>query len=1843
MKKQILPLLVLILLFGNLQAQFWHNLTDKKGSWGVFKIPGQNTTAPMVLFNRPTISEDTAYVKNCIRNKKSPYYFIYKKLFEQVTGSNLILPQKGDIDHGSDQGAEWAKNAAFVYFMNIDTSGSELDPTVRNSLRHEALNMLYFCNARRGKDKFGAGTGDWEDIQQHIAEDIINMCITFELLRAGGASQYLPLAKDELQLFVGIFYRRAAGLRSTLSHYLNNNLTLRSAAALGMASVVLHDRGAGLFKHHYKPNHWAGKAHARIRQTMFSSKRRTQAREIENESSGYFEGPGYFSYAAELLLPFFVAYDNFVGNKEYTRIYFEHDALAWNNESVTNYKYNVQWQMMFGWFNSIVQPKGIAPTFDDTNIKGLVNICTFDKDKKYSLTGGDNLIELFYRQNYDARADVLAYNNEADTSLYTSSNRYYSNGSSGNFVIKTNNNVDIEKAQYLHFLCEPEINADNWLDELGRALGHGHEHPDHGSFTISAGSDMLAIDPPYMGYSNRHLIDNPSDHNVVTINGDGPDYGIDGFDAYFEDQDHTIVSFVDYDYHGTNYKRKISLIDEPGSYYYYEMEDNIESNSWKESEFYLHGNGNESDSHHSADVRKLQTEHSIIWKYPCNARTTGWKLYAKVELITDSGGANPISQYQTFNDDGGNISFQNGSPAKGYEICDTPSSLSGFLKSEHTTLSVKAWGKKIKYHSLLIPLECNNDTLGLWQNGLIGGVKSWQKDSFNIMLVKEIGPFQYTNLHFNSLTSSPGQIVNNPFQETGSDSNQTLEVSGSNAFFSVYKSNSRMQKSCSIATRFHETKISNGTKIKLNDTTYIEADKVGTFSYKIMGKLKYHAKVTTLEATNIKFYIPDAIPGYRMTVKDSRFYSIYNDTTHVLSVNISGAGKFTFALELEDPCLVSCYFPPTTETIHTEFNFNDGTNQSLSHKLDIIKQNGNLVISNGSQMEISCNKYLRNQDSLILISECDDSYEINTCEGIGKTYVGVPTSLLIVNNGSALVLDNGSYTHVGNGSAIVVKSGGTLILKNGSFLQVGDSKTCGKGQLIVEPGASVYIQPAAHIEFFKKIGDTLDRHLINIPSTVSPGVNYAIDSLLIADQIIDSIFIAYPICKLDSIMSPAVYNNDWGYASFMPPVPNIKLRKDTICPGEPMVIDLKRILNDNKFSFEVCRVDSYWVKAQGGQVGYWKDTCVLDTILIDTIDPERCYPPNKSGDRLVFYFTTGSLHRVTISAGNDCGLQIDSVRYVYVRDTPNFEFTLPSTACSGFGNVKAIITQGYTGSYSWDIDVIDTAGGMPFIYNMNQKAFLNYHKEFTGTMPDTFDFPDFNFLGGRKYQVSLSVINDCQTLTKVDTIVISAGSYIQLEKPTLYANPIHGARQVQLHGYISEADSFRWEPSTWLNRNDTLVVISSPEDSISYVLLSFSGSCLASDTVFIKYNHVANSGIDDTVCYSNSKVLLGNGYDLSVFLGFLYFKDGNAFRSLFTNYTNSNNEYFRYLSSFMQSEYFKDWANNCNSLYTDFTEDLLREQTIQSPWFINYFEQLTAFDNADMTALDTFVFYVNNDATLKDNYINTGNWGLYGGCMTDFFTSYDDFLANHLNEIGIAWMKVVGSDTTFNGSLQESSIAIDEPSQTSIYIQQVITPQYAEFDETLVIVDTIPVVSFAAQFQMDSTVLFENLTEPVGSASFSWDFGDGSATSNEVNPIHTFPSFDTSFVVCLTATNTCGNYSWCDTIYIDSAHWGGSFYIEKESQSNIISNIKHADGIQSLFYPNPSNGNGTLYYKIEQEFEIGSILIFDNQGKSVFALEFNKPTDRINIKLENESDGLYFYIITTNSGHKVTGKILKQE
>jgi hypothetical protein len=594
---------------------------------------------------------------------------------------------------------------------------------------------------------------------------------------------------------------------------------------------------------------------------------------------------------------------------------------------------------------------------------------------------------------------------------------------------------------------------------------------------------------------------------------------------------------------------------------------------------------------------------------------------------------------------------------------------------------------------------------------------------------------------------------------------------------------------------------------------------------------------------------------------------------------------------------------------------------------------------------------------------------------------------------------------------------------------------------------------------------------------------------------------------------------------------------------------------------------------------------------------------------------------------------------VAVLDTPTLSIQAPNIACEGYGTVWAVANINRTGAIHHAFEVTELLDSLNPEFSLFKPA-EDYTFDTIAAIPDTFNFPNYYFKGGRKYLLSFTIIDACGTVTVEKEVNIPTGAYVELSRPTVYANPIHGARSLQLNGFVNTADSFSWQPATYLNRTDTLNVISTPSDSIYYVLTAYKEACVSYDTAFIKYNRVANAGLQDTVCYTGTKTLLGNAYDLSVFLGFMYYKGGSTFRDdWFINKTTANNEYFKYLSLFMQTNQFKNWAQSGN-LYNDFTEDLHRAQTIKAPWFINYFEQLTDFTDPNLYALDTFVYYINSNQALQNNYQQTGNFQNYVSHLTVFFTLYEDFTANHLNAYSMSWIKISERDTSYNGSLQESAIAIDEPLKTSIYIQQVITPDYAEFDETIVYVDTVLEVGFVTQLQIDSTVVFQNITIPTdGISSFSWNFGDGSPTASEVHAFHTFPAFDTLFRVCLTATNECGSYTWCDTVYIDSAHWGGSLYKQKPKVASQKVNAINHEGIEAILFPNPTEGNCTLSYRIQGE---AILVITDAGGRTVWETALPSNRGQQQIPSHNFESGLYFYHITTSNG-STQGKFIVQK
>jgi PKD repeat protein len=183
---------------------------------------------------------------------------------------------------------------------------------------------------------------------------------------------------------------------------------------------------------------------------------------------------------------------------------------------------------------------------------------------------------------------------------------------------------------------------------------------------------------------------------------------------------------------------------------------------------------------------------------------------------------------------------------------------------------------------------------------------------------------------------------------------------------------------------------------------------------------------------------------------------------------------------------------------------------------------------------------------------------------------------------------------------------------------------------------------------------------------------------------------------------------------------------------------------------------------------------------------------------------------------------------------------------------------------------------------------------------------------------------------------------------------------------------------------------------------------------------------------------------------------------------------------------------------------------------------------------------------------------------------------------------------------------------------------------------------FAPGFQFDSTVYLVNFTEPVSNAtSYEWNFGDGSANSFELNALHTFPAFDSNYVVCLTASNKCSSFMYCDTVWVDSLHLGGSLKTSPkpaffESNSTTLNDRlalinKPVASSQQLValsnYPNPFNSSTIIDYQIWQSFNQAELRITNVLGQTVFTQKLNKPIDKINIDGSLLANGIYYYTL----------------
>ncbi|MFZ4797404.1 MAG: T9SS type A sorting domain-containing protein [Bacteroidia bacterium] len=1888
-----------LILFGQ-NCQFEESVPEEMFR-GRYKESSMTYGNPYTMFNRRrdnwSLSGDIEKIRNEIIkgvNKKgdanTDYSIIYRDLYTYDTTTNQPSPcfENTECPH-----SKWTKNQAVIYIIGLRYS--------RISNR-DTFTLL----SNSDKNQFGArASNGLSNLNPHViscwggddcgkvhlkAYELIQYLEAYDLLKSGG---YLPdtdkdrngldcSPRSKLREFSRNLYIQSEDILNSFYGWKKNHGII-CGSALCMAAIVLNDagvekswgnfflgwlwgEGTNIPRPNYSPQNWYERGYGTptgynifdgedgLRDCFFIGDHAFVPDVPQSNSegtSGYAEGPSYYNYVLTAFLPLVRARDNFVLK--------ESSFLGPNHTSYTN---------MFKWYMEIMNQDCSLPSYDNSSIGGG-NLLGILGEQKYP--GNANFI-ISSASNTDLRGDYLL----AMGSGEVVHKDVYENSLSGNIIIKNTND---STHHTFHMLAEKGVAVDKAATESDGT----HEDNDLGSFMIYAGdkgatTTPLAIDPPYFGWTNETATNQFDAHNVIMFGGDGigyfenPTYGAiinKEINPSYNIKEFTLKLGYNKWIGNVKYndviKRNVISVSHDHNFYYF-MNDFIDASAISPVSYVhmnINGNGN-SDSAYGLKSYKLEKvlggDSLHQWTYPCKSNTSPWGLTAHVSVLNADSFGKVQSPFTNNND-------YNGTKAAGVS--------GNFL----TRLLVSQPVKKTIFQSFLLPQRCG-DTLPivtkeetadhvLTNIRFINGVDTSIQAKFGKANIPKYINDTVSHLHFTRWDGNIADSITNPFN-LPSQTTSKLKLNAQKAFIinHTYGESRYGYKYCPVSsTNIKHASFSNGTYLKFKDFVIISSTKSVDASISFSGRQMYLCSIKPLvtpnSADSVKFHLADVGRGVEMLalIKGSQdtIPSRYDSLTNTIHIALP-TQETTFFVQEKFNC-INCYFPPNWKGIDTTFEIDDEVKHTLGHKLNIKQPKGLLKLTNSSKLDFCSGVYLNSLDSIIIEGPCQTkAYERNSCKGIDSMVAAYSdNSSITITSGSALVLGAGSYTYVKNGGAIYVKRNGSLIVKAGAFLQIGDSGTCssGWGEIVAEPGAYIHIEPDAHVEYRRTAGDTVDRNLFLIPTQAGldkayEGVHYVIKSILQTDSILPDTslpFFTYPICGLDTTCP--IINKEWGYTSFGKPMAVFQAKNDTLCPGEPLHIKLNRIVNDGRYQIKVCRMDSFAVSSPLG--GFtWQDTCIMDTIVQDTIPPDPiCKEPRNAPEDWTYYFAPGTLHRVTISVWNDCELFDDTTAYIYAATAPDVEIAIPATACEGVGTFTANLVDHHPTPVTYAIEVTEKPDTNSIKLSKGILA-KTYTQSYYGLLPSTIGFGDYFFKGGRTYLVSLTISNPCGTTSVYDSISIPLGVSITLERPTAFAQIVSGATSVKLKGYITEADSFHWEPIYWLDTATSLTPISTPLDSVTYVLVAKYGACTATDTAHIKYNRYANAGYSDTLCFDSThstETLVGFPYDMSLFLGMLYYYDNYQFMRYYNMYNTGNlANYFRYFTHFMHDQNFENATTPCPvNLFNVFTSTMYKELFFKKSWFKTYYQNLTLFTDPSLPALEDFVNYITSDTPLKDHLDSLDNWGNIDPCIDNLFTQYNEYVNLHSNEITTSWSRITDGDTSILANWNNYFVAIDAPVKSSKYLLSVITPSVAEIDEITILVDTLLTPLFAPAMQFDSTVYLMNYTEPVSTAThYEWNFGDGSAHSFETHPIHTFPAFDSNYVVCLIASNFCSTFTYCDTVWIDSLHLGGSLMVversrnkpaffetnpnneqvSKQATSKPI-NLSTYQPINLSNYPNPFNNSTIIDYEIWQNYTNAELRITNVLGQTLFTQKLNKPIDKIQVDGNSLSNGIYYYSI----------------
>jgi len=491
-------------LLGSL-SQVWAQASGTGGSW---QPAGADLGYPRTLLKAEALASVRATLAAPDR------LLLYRSLWTDVQGTPAT---DNTSSWGRRTRAAWAKNAAFVLLLDQQpTEGSGLvglSEAQRSALVSTTRSLLE--NLNPSVEAFATWTGSTPYTEwQWRSKELIDYLIAYDLLRgAGESAASLQASQLKIQAFAGNLYRQSITPLGWFTFFgtIKNNHTLMTAAALGMAAVVLSE--ATSTDANQQPANWAGTGLYHIDNVLW---RDAQRQSDSTQVAGYSEGPYYAKYALLNCLPFFRALGNFLpdGTQPYT--------FGGTTRRIRNPYFDPKYTRLYDWLTAIMLPDGRLPALEDSYVDmgmpelALTGQAKYVKPMYFSKMSGTNMASAL-AQLRDATVDMRAawlaaavlpspQQQPALTVL----------PSSGNLVFRSGND---SASTYLHVYGR---------GGLAQANAGGHSQGNASSFIMHAQGQLLALDPGYLSYGRRAEVGQATNHNLVLVDGAGPDIGVAG-------------------------------------------------------------------------------------------------------------------------------------------------------------------------------------------------------------------------------------------------------------------------------------------------------------------------------------------------------------------------------------------------------------------------------------------------------------------------------------------------------------------------------------------------------------------------------------------------------------------------------------------------------------------------------------------------------------------------------------------------------------------------------------------------------------------------------------------------------------------------------------------------------------------------------------------------------------------------------------------------------------------------------------------------------------------------------------------------------------------------------------------------------------------------------------------------------------------------------------------------------------------------------------------------------------------------------------------------------------------